>query len=1579
MPYVVRLSLTPGLIASRIWHAPIFLPLCAAAISSTILLLHLSVVAARRALTGEACVLPRGSVLETSSTERVGGGQIFTWKLAQFIGCLTLLGLSVFFPPMRDGTDHRENHQLLVQASVVGPYTYASALALLAILAPLRHAQLVSIHLEFVLFSSWALYVYCDIWPLATYTLAPLDPITPIFIIQFTVLTFVAVITPLLVPTPYVAVDPRNPAHEPAPEQTASLLSFMLYSFLDPLVWAGYHSVHLAFDRLPPLADYDTNAHLTARAFKHMDPSEHGKGARHVFWGLAAVFKREYSVLSVVISIRVITSIVAPIGLNRLLNYIETEGVDAKVKPWVWIAWLFWGPFVSGIAMQWYLSGAARVVVRVESIVTQLVFEHALKLRVKEEAHQDTTQDTLASTAATVGGEDNNVASPSDSGGPCADSDATTAGATPRPLSPASAATPSSITSRHEEKDGDNLLGKITNLVTSDVNNITDARDFLFLLIYCPLQLALCLTFLYLILGWSTFAGLVTMIATFPLPGWIASKVNTISQERMKKTDARIQYVTETMGVLRMIKLFAWESKINERLREKREDELVWIRKGRIMNLVNMNLKHLTPLLTMMVTYATYTLILGNALSASVVFSSMAVFEMLRDQLHIAFHVIPACVHAKVSLDRLTDFLNNTELLDRFTAKQDSQDVVHMDAGHAAIGFHETTFRWAGAPPKSLDATDRDIAPVPSSGQRTFKLQINGSLLFKRGALNLIVGPTGSGKTSLLLALLGELHLEPASPSSWYQLPRGGGVAYAAQELWIQNKTIKDNILFGAPYDEERYNSVAHQCALERDLSLFHAGDETEVGERGVTLSGGQKARIALARAIYSTAEIILLDDVLSALDVHTAKWVVERCFKSDLVRGRTVVLVTHNVALVADTAEYVAVLGLDGCVRARGSITEVLSKDETLLAAEVSDVPSESAHEAPLIDEAIPDHIHAEKEVRPHEDGKLIAAEEIDEGHVSKAALGLYMYSLGGVAFWIVFLLGMFTTDIMTVVQTYFLGYWASRYEVVPDPRDVSAPKYLLGYGALLLGGAIIYFVAQGTFVFGSLRASRSIHNVLMDAILGTTIRWLDVVPTSRVITRCTQDLQAVDGPVSTALSELIERGVSLVCKLGAIVILSPVFVIPGVFTLSLGWWLGQLYMASQLSVKREMSNARSPVLGHLSATITGLTSIRAFGAEIAFKTESMSRIDKYTRAACTFYNLNRWVGIRMNAVGGFFTSALAAYLVYGPHLLDAARTGFSLVMAVAFSSVTMWFVSVFNTFEIESNSLERINQYVSIEQEPQSTDDGRPPAYWPTSGSIRVEHLNAKYASDGQLVLEDVNFQLKSGERVGVVGRTGSGKSSLMLSFLRGLFTSGHIFYDDIATDTLNLDILRRNITIIPQEPELLSGTLRQNLDPFGEQDDATLNDALRAVGLFNMDAPSTGQIEQRQRITLDTAISSRGGNLSFGQRQVVAIARAIVRHSKVVILDEATAAIDYATDTAIQQSIRHELEGVTVICVAHRLRTVMDADKIMVLDAGRLVEFDTPIALLAKTDGLLRSLVEKSVDRDELVAMATRSVGR
>ncbi|KAG6866019.1 hypothetical protein C0991_009427 [Blastosporella zonata] len=441
------------------------------------------------------------------------------------------------------------------------------------------------------------------------------------------------------------------------------------------------------------------------------------------------------------------------------------------------------------------------------------------------------------------------------------------------------------------------------------------------------------------------------------------------------------------------------------------------------------------------------------------------------------------------------------------------------------------------------------------------------------------------------------------------------------------------------------------------------------------------------------------------------------------------------------------------------------------------------------------------------------------------------------------------------------------------------------------------------------------------------------------------------------------------MLVKFGAVVLFTPAFLLPGVFVAVVGGWTGQIYIAAQLSVKREKSNAKAPVLGHFGAAIAGLTSIRAYGAQKVFQEESLDRINRYTRAARTFYNLNRWICVRIDAFGALFAASLAAYLVYFQNQ-QASNTGFSINMAVGFSGMILWWVRVFNDFEVQGNSLERIQAYVQIEQEPKPTQQGLPPAHWPSSGDIRVENLSARYSPEGPNVLHGLTFHIKSGERVGV-GEilTGSGKSSLTLSLLRCIFTEGNVYYDGQNTSDINLDVLRSSITIIPQIPELLSGTLRQNLDPFEQCDDATLNDALHAAGLFSL------QREMGEdRITLDSAISSGGGNLSVGQRQILALARAIVRKSKLLILDEATSAIDYKTDSIIQTSLRRELGGdVTLITVAHRLQTIMDADKIMVLDAGQIVEFGSPKELLQVADGKLKALVDESGDKDTLYAMA------
>ncbi|VDB89911.1 unnamed protein product [Peniophora sp. CBMAI 1063] len=1472
---------------------------------------------------------------ERLSTVGQGDTTAYLFNIARVVSTLTLLALYILDVVRYSG---------ILDLIVCSAYVYASVLALLSVVARASLARTASTHLGTILLVSFAVYAYRDIWPLMTYTLVPVDGKEGALLwVKLALLTYAGVLVPLLIPRTYIPLDPNKPSPEPNPEQTASLLSLLTYSFLDKHIFLAYRLPHLSFDLLPPLADYDRTAHLVDRSFEHLDTFS-GAPRVHMLWALMRVFRSEFVGTSVLMVLCALASFFAPVGINRLLAYIESGGEEATVRPWVWISLMFLGPAVSTTFMQLYIWITTAAVVRLEAMFTQLIFEHALRLRMKAEVSSTSTRLSEEET----GNETDGIGSPTAAG------DTNSGAQDPR-------------TAQTNQDQGENLVGKINNLVAVDLENIREGRDLAHLCVYTPVIIVAGVYFLYLVLGWSAFVGVAVMIACLPLPGWVAKLIQDIQETAMKKTDARVQTVTEMLGVLRMIKLFGWEQKIADRLAVKRDEELRWIKARELATLAMDIFNHIIPLFQMVATYAVYTLVMKKQLTASIVFSSISVFELLREGVETFFQYVSPMIQAKVSLDRVTEFLQKTELLDLYAAQADG------------VALNETMMRGAPEDPHVLGANDAsftwsasksEATRVPS--QRTFTLCIPGRLEFKRGAINLIVGPTGSGKTSLLMALLGEMHFETLVPGAWVNLPRERGVAYAAQESWVQNETIRDNILFGAPYDEDRYKQVIYQCALKRDLSLFDAGDRTEVGEKGLTLSGGQKARITLARAIYSPAETVLLDDVLAALDVHTAKWIVDKCLKGDLVRGRTVILVTHNVALAGPISEYVVALQTDGTIATRWPYAEVLAKDKSL-----SEEAKQDARALEKVDEEVDDG--DDKDARAtvtKYDGKLVVEEEIVEGHVSNKALSIFFSALSGkhgMLFWLAFLGGIVMSDVFANTQTWWMGRWADAYRDVASGIQVDSIFYICTYCAMVLGSCVVFFTGVWVYVSGVIRAARQIHAQLMDAVLGTTLRWLDSTPTSRIVTRATRDIYAVDGPFANGFKHLVQVSATMIIKLLAIVIFTPVFIVPGTLVFIAGRWFGNVYMRAQLSVKREMSNKRAPVLGHFGAAIAGITSIRAYGAQEAFRLESYKRIDDYTRAARIFYNLNRWVSTRIDVLGGLFSAALGTYLIYGPSSGQAlpSNVGFSLAMAVGFSSMILSWVRIYNSFEVKGNSLERLQGYMIIEQEPKPVHELTPAAAWPTSGDLRVEHLSARYSPDGPKALHELSFRVKSGERVGIVGRTGSGKSSLTLSLLRCIFTEGDVYYDGVNTANLNLDVLRTSITIIPQVPELLSGTLRENLDPFGEHDDAELNSALRASGLFSLQSET-----DKDRITLDSQISSGGGNLSVGQRQILALARALVRGSKLLILDEATSSIDYETDAIIQSSLRNELGGdVTLLTVAHRLQTIMDADKIMVLDAGRIVEFDHPQRLLENNDGFFKSLVDESSDREALYAMVAR----
>ncbi|KAJ7657330.1 hypothetical protein DFH06DRAFT_1297973 [Mycena polygramma] len=1545
----------------------LFFPVWATAISASIFLFHRTL-----ALEAVNALLARVGIRNerpaTAQSPGIGAGSILVFRAARLIGCLGLLALS--FSPVVHGSE-RLGPGLLLSV----PYLYTSVLAALSVSPKSTRHRLIR-HANAVLFLALCVYVYRDILPLATFAGVPADRHEGRSLWAKIALLFItAVIIPLFTPRQYIPVDPLNPAKAVNPELTASVFSFIFFLFLDRITLRAYRESRLHEEELYPLCDTDGSAHLKNRSFKYLDGFSGNKSQRHIFFGLMRFFRREVAIMAALLLLRVLTTMSGPFAMNRLLQYIETQEQGATVRPWVWILIIVLGPVVGSITFQFYLFISTRSLVRAEAIITQLVFAHSLRIRVKAEttstnAHEveatpsRTPTASTASTSRAPTPENPAGASRSSNTSPTVQGSVTSSGKSTSVTPP-----PKPVTVKAEPmSSGGSLVGKINNLVTVDLSNITDSRELGHLFIVVPLQIVLAIWFLYVILGWSVWVGVASIVLLAPVPGYMAKLVQSVQKERLKRTDERVQSVSEDgdhrenspeslkgqfnlipryllisfllkielqsgahfefgspenlhfgnyhiryLGLTAFgaqVKLFGWEEKMNARIGEKVPSVFPGASSGsnppeqRDSELVWIRKKRVLDMISTLVNF-----------------------------------IIP------------------TELLDNFDEKNAPVPFPEHSSTDERVGFRNASFSWS----KEIDGSS-----TPS--QRQFLLRIDGELFFERGRINLVVGPTGSGKTSLLMALLGEMHWIPSSPDSWYNLPRDSGVAYAAQESWVLNETIRSNILFDTPFDEERYKKILYQCALEPDIALFQAGDQSEVGEKGLTLSGGQKARLTLARAVYSRASILLLDDVLAALDVHTAQWIVEKCFGGDLIENRTVILVileTHNVALARPIADFVVTFGSDGRIRSQGTISELTKRGP--LAAQIR-------REQQALDETR-EEIDAEDPSTKPADGKLIVAEEIQLGHVGASAVG-GKFPL----FFFTFFLGtLLLQQVFVVLRTWILGYWATQYDQHPA-EDVNVVFFLSVFVAIAFFSTVAMSIAFIFLVFGQLRASKVIHTSLLGSVFSAPLRWLDITPTSRILARATNDVRAIDDSLPATFWPLAYFVTTLLIKFVAVLIYTPIFFVPGALVGALGAWIGQIFIAGQLPVKRLMSNARAPVLAHFTAAMAGLVSIRAFGAESKFRTESLVRIDRYTRAARNYYNLDRWVGIRIDMLGSVFFGGLAVYLVYIKHT-GAGDTGFVLNMSIAFTQVLLWVVKLLTPFahraRLTFSSLERIQAYIDIEHEKPATDSGKPPAYWPASGELRVEGLSARYSNGGPKVLHDISFHIKAGERVSIgeldvllnLGRTGSGKSSLTLSLLRCIPTEGSVMYDGLETSELNLDALRSSITIIPQVPELLSGTLRANLDPFGQYDDAELNDSLRAAGLFALqDEMDEG------RITLDSAISTGGSNLSIGQRQIFALARAILRRSKILILDEATSAIDYKTDSIIQNSLRHELRGdVSLITVAHRLQTIMDADKIMVLDAGRIVEFDTPKKLLKIKDGKLRALVEESGDRDALYAMA------
>jgi ABC-type multidrug transport system fused ATPase/permease subunit len=1055
--------------------------------------------------------------------------------------------------------------------------------------------------------------------------------------------------------------------------------------------------------------------------------------------------------------------------------------------------------------------------------------------------------------------------------------------------------------------------GEITNFMSVDAQRLVDSVPFSFFLIIGPVELVLCLGLLYRLLGTAVLAGLGVLVLVTPLNLWASRRGETLLEEQLQAKDQRIKLMSEILAGIKVLKLYAWEKPFIAAIGEVRGKEIAvlrWIAK--LWALVNLTFASV-PFLMTLATFLTfvYSDPVNNVLTADLIFVSLSLFNLIRTPLTLFPLALMDTIKLFVSVRRIHDFLNADELEEQVGEGAD-QEADGAEVPAAAIEVLDGSFTWE-------DREQPTLAGV--------------SLRVRPGALVGVVGPVGAGKSSLLSALLGEMACVAGRAKV------RGSLALLAQQPWIQNLSLRENILFGASYEAGRYEEAVRVCGLEPDLHLLAAGDATEIGENGINLSGGQKQRVALARLVYRRAEVNLLDDPLAALDAEVGRAVFQQVLGPDgVLAGSTRLLVTHSTG-VLQHLDWVVVVR-KGRLVDQGTYSDLVAKGalEGVLGQGTGGREEEMEGEGKKRDGPL-----KEDET---DAARLTDDEEALTGEVRWSVYLQYIRAIGRVIFGFNFLM-YFVCEGLGAGGNYVLSRWAD------DPssgKEATRTRYLLIYAGIGLLQTGLFFIKELTLFMACASASKAIHVELLDKVMHKAMGFFDSNPTGRILNRFSSDIDTVDGTIPFQMDDLM----NCVLEVGAILVIivysTPYFLFMLLPLAVLYLLLQRLYISSSRQIKRLDMISKSPIFSHFSETVTGAASVRAFGAAERFTEESERLVAANNQ--CLFLSLcsNRWLGLRLESLGNLVILGASLLAVLGRQHLSPGMAGLSVTYSLMVTETLNWLVRMVCALETNAVSLERIFQYSGEGEEAawETVGDEAAEAGWPGAGQLEVKDLTVRYRPDLQPVLRDISLVLRPGERVGVVGRTGAGKSSLTLALWRVLEAeAGSITLDGVNLATLGLQRLRRALTIIPQDPVLFSASLRFNLDPGSEHTDTRILECLQLAGL--------GEAGR----DLDKEVQERGENFSVGQRQLICLARALLRSSRLLVLDEATAAVDPATDAVVQRTVREHFKHCTVITIAHRLHTVLDSDRVVVLDAGRVGEEGPPAELLADPASTLHRL--------------------
>lgn len=1085
--------------------------------------------------------------------------------------------------------------------------------------------------------------------------------------------------------------------------------------------------------------------------------------------------------------------------------------------------------------------------------------------------------------------------------------------------------------------------GEVINYMSVDIQRVTDFIWYLNIIWMMPVQLSLAIYILHTNLGMGSVA---TLAATFAV--LLCNIPMTTIQKRyqtriMEAKDTRMKATSEVLRSMKTIKLQAWDTQFLHKLESLRKIEYDWLWKSLRLSAIGAFVFWGSPTFISVVTFGAC-MFMGIELTAGRVLSALATFRMLQDPIFNLPDLLSAIAQGKVSADRVASYLQEDEI------QQDSIEHVPKDQMEFAIEIENGKFSW----------------DTVSSSITLDSIQLK----VKRGMKVAICGTVGSGKSSLLSSILGEIQKVSGT------VKISGTKAYVPQSPWILTGNIRENILFGNAYDRDRYDRTIKACALEKDFELFSCGDLTEIGERGINMSGGQKQRIQIARAVYQDADIYLLDDPFSAVDAHTGTQLFEDCMMG-ILREKTILYVTHQVEFLP-AADYILVMK-DGKIAQAGRFEEILRQNigfellvgahsralESILTVENTNATSQGP--TPDGESNIESTSNAELQQTRHEsehnlsleitekEGKLVQDEEREKGSIGKEVYWSYLTTVKGGVLIPIILLAQSSFQILQVASNYWMA-WASPPTSETEPK-LEMSSILLVYVLLAVGSSLCVLLRSSLVAVAGLSTAQKLFTNMLHSVLRAPMSFFDSTPTGRILNRASTDQSVLDLEMANKLGWC---AFSIIQILGTIAVMSQVawevFVIFIPVT-AVCIWYQQYYIPTARELARLSGIERAPILHHFAESLAGAATIRAFDQKERFSHTNLSLIDNHSRP--WFHNMSamEWLSFRLNLLSNFvFAFSLVLLVTLPEGVINPSIAGLAVTYGINLNVLQASVIWNICNAENKMISVERILQYSNLTSEaPLLIEESRPPINWPEVGTICFKNLQIRYAEHLPSVLKNISCTFPGQKKVGVVGRTGSGKSTLIQAIFRVVEPrEGSIIIDDVDICKIGLHDLRSRLSIIPQDPTMFEGTVRGNLDPLEQYSDSDVWEALNKCQL--------GDLVSAKEQKLDASVVENGENWSVGQRQLVCLGRALLKKSKILVLDEATASVDSATDGVIQKVISREFKDRTVVTIAHRIHTVIDSDLVLVLSDGRVAEYDTPAKLLEREESLFSKLIKE-----------------